>query len=251
MISSALFINALFILRSNIISTDKKVSPLTSADAVWKFLGVQKHNNMKHVQNEAEDRTGSTRPVIILSFDESHQLTEPSGDGQWSVFSELRRALRCLAKTPIFSLFLSTLGNFGGFSPEIKLDKSARVVVGRLARHPIITEVVFDEFAYAVIMGQTTLEQVSRKEFMSHYGRPLYVFIILLRYRLFLFSVLRFASRYDDGTNAVRAGLLKFAERKLTRTTEEDVLPKSNSVLACLANYFFTQFVDHARFTGT
>jgi hypothetical protein len=117
---------------------------------------------------------GPRRPLLILSFDEAHQLTETYKDGQWSVFSGLRRALRDLGKrTETFSLFLSTFGNFTGFIPEVNVDISARVILGKMARHPIITEVGFDTFAYPVTWGKTTLEDVSSVDFMSRYGRPL------------------------------------------------------------------------------
>jgi hypothetical protein len=53
-------------------------------------------------------------PVVVLTFDEAHTLTErqfSSDRKEWSVFNELLEALRALDHHPLFSLFLSTNGN--------------------------------------------------------------------------------------------------------------------------------------------
>ena len=51
---------------------------------------------------------GPWRPLFIISFDESHILTDnPEGTG-WTLFSQLRRVFRRIIDYPIFSLFLWT-----------------------------------------------------------------------------------------------------------------------------------------------
>ncbi|KAI0286398.1 hypothetical protein BC826DRAFT_90903 [Russula brevipes] len=54
-------------------------------------------------------------PIVILAFDEVHELVNPASTeegNKWSLFSELCRVLRELRESPIFSLFLSTASKF-------------------------------------------------------------------------------------------------------------------------------------------
>src|SRR5579863_6026421 len=53
------------------------------------------------------EKDGMKRPLIILSFDEAHELTEFKNGQDWSVYVELRRVLASIVALPIFSLFLS------------------------------------------------------------------------------------------------------------------------------------------------
>jgi hypothetical protein len=156
-----------------IASVDALNAVAYAANAACKFI--MKSDDHKNSDKPKTTSNGSKpkRPLIVLSFDESEQLTKSTVDDRWSIFSELRRALRCFGGRPIFSLFLSTAGNFEGFSPAIELDKSARVAMRQLVRLPIIAECGFDELACPLILGKTTLEVVSKVRFMCHYGRPL------------------------------------------------------------------------------
>jgi hypothetical protein len=114
-------------------------------------------------------------PPIILSFDDADQLAELTKDGRWSIFSKIRRALYYTGGRPIFSIFLSKTFafNFREHIPKHIIHPTDRIIPTTKARHPILTEVGFDELAYPIVMGETTLEQVSDVDFMSHYGRPL------------------------------------------------------------------------------
>jgi hypothetical protein len=51
---------------------------------------------------------GLRRPLVILAFDEAHQLENRVPYQDWTLLSELRRVLSELNEMPIFSLFLST-----------------------------------------------------------------------------------------------------------------------------------------------
>jgi hypothetical protein len=118
-------------------------------------------------------------PLVILTFDEAHELANPASTkewNKWSLFSELRRVLRELRKSPIFSLFLSTASKFEAFNPDIHSDPSLRVTDKALVPLPPITEIGFDDLAYTAKEGTTTIEEVTHDRWMSHLGRPMYAF---------------------------------------------------------------------------
>ena len=122
-----------------------------------------------------DSRDGSRRPLVLLSFDESHILTDTPKYSSWTVFSELRRVLREIVDHPIFSLFLSTAGSFHQFSPEIRSDPSGRITNHkRTPLHPI-SEICFDEIAYPAKEYTVSLDRVVKTDWISHLGRPLYV----------------------------------------------------------------------------
>ena len=115
------------------------------------------------------------RPLVVLSFDESHVLTDGTKESEWSTFSELRRILQRLGGHLIFSLFLSTSGNFRMLSPDIKPDPSSRVVNEALLPFHPITDVSFDCLARPAAEGSMTLFEVTQIDWIAHLGRPLYV----------------------------------------------------------------------------
>jgi hypothetical protein len=115
------------------------------------------------------------RPLIILSFDEPHVLTDGTKEGEWSPFSELRRILQRLDNNLIFSLFLSTAGNFRLLSPDINFDPSSRVKNETLRPFHPITEVSFDCLAFPAGEGTLTIDRVVEIGWIAHLGRPLYV----------------------------------------------------------------------------
>ena len=87
-------------------------------------------------------------PVIILAFDEAHQLTDVqvgSADKPWSRFSELRRNIRKLRFFPIFSLFISTVSKIADLTPTPKEDMSMRIMNETLTLLPPFTELGFDQ----------------------------------------------------------------------------------------------------------
>jgi len=105
------------------------------------------------------------RPIVILAFDEAHQLVDSVYGQNWSLLSELRRVLLLgLAGKPIFALFLSTAAD--QFKPNDIQD------------HPPITETSFDALAFTAEEGVTTLDEVAKDKWMSHLGRPLFASLI-------------------------------------------------------------------------
>ncbi len=85
---------------------------------------------------------GLRRPLVILAFDEAHQLANRvSWNEDWTLLSELRRVLRELDEMPIFSLFLSTAPS--KFNPYDIEDL------------PPITHTSFDAIAYSAEEGVT------------------------------------------------------------------------------------------------
>ncbi len=122
-----------------------------------------------------DSRDGSRRPLILLSFDESHILTDIPKYSSWTVFSELRRVLREIVDHPIFSLFLSTAGSFHQFSPEIRSDPSGRITNHKLTPLHPISEICFDDIAYPAKEYTVSLDRVVKTDWISHLGRPLYV----------------------------------------------------------------------------
>jgi len=111
-------------------------------------------------------------PLVLLSFDEPQVLT----GGSWSLFTELRRILQRLdcEGISIFSLFLSTAGNFRLLSPDIKFDPSSRVVSEHLLPFYPITDISFDCLARPTSEGSVSLSQVVQTKWIAHLGRPLY-----------------------------------------------------------------------------
>jgi hypothetical protein len=126
-------------------------------------------------QRVLNSRDGSRRPLVILSFDEAHILTDIPESSSWTLFSELRRVLRETIDHPIFSLFLSTAGKFHLFSPEIRSDPSGRVTNHELSPLHPISEICFDDIAYPAKENTVSLDRVVTTDWISHLGRPLYV----------------------------------------------------------------------------
>lgn len=117
-------------------------------------------------------------PLTILSFDEPNVLTDASDgtkESKWSLFSELRRILQRLDSNnlPIFTLFLSTSGNFRVLSPEIKSDPSRRVVTEELRPLRPITDISFDCLASPAVKDSVSLKQAVTIDWIAHLGRPL------------------------------------------------------------------------------
>lgn len=141
----------------------------------------QAGNKLKNFIDEDDDispiQSDMKWPLVVLAFDEAHNLTEVPDNRGWSMYSELRRCLQQLLDFPIFTLFLSTAGKFHLFSPQRPKDPSSRVVLGHKRVLPPITETGFDQLALRAIENQTTLDQVVGHEWICRLGRPLYVFM--------------------------------------------------------------------------
>ena len=118
---------------------------------------------------------GPQRPLLIVSFDESHILTDDLQDTGWTLFFVLRRVCRELVGCPIFFVFLSTLGRFNHFSPQRHADPSTRIARSDLfPLHPI-TEISFDDLALRAIENTVPLRRVVEMDWMCRLGRLLYV----------------------------------------------------------------------------
>ena len=124
--------------------------------------------------NVLDSIEGPRRPLVIISFDESHILTDNPRGTVWTLFSELCRIFRAIVNYPIFSLFLSTAGRFSRFSPEQRLDPSTRIANSELYfLHPIC-EISFDDIAFPANENAVSLRRVVEMDWMCHLGRPLY-----------------------------------------------------------------------------
>ena len=125
--------------------------------------------------NVLDSIKGPRRPLVIISFDESHILTDNPRGTMWTLFSELRRVFRRIVDYPIFFLFLSTAAKFTRISSEQHLDPSARIANPELhLLHPIC-EISFDDVAYPTSANTVSLCRVVEMDWMCHLGRPLYV----------------------------------------------------------------------------
>jgi hypothetical protein len=114
-------------------------------------------------------------PHVVICWDESHSLIEAVPNARWTIFSQLRRALRTIRDVSFISIFLSTTGKFHYFSPSPEFETSARLMYEELRMLPPITEVGFDQFAQMVdyVNEEWTLERIASTHQMVHYGRAL------------------------------------------------------------------------------
>jgi len=118
-------------------------------------------------------------PLIILAFDEAHTLTERKSTNsiQWSIFSEMRHALRALHRFACFSLFMSTTGKISQFISAPAEDVSLRILSGNLTQIEPFTALGFDTLAHKIsLLGGYDLVYLTSNQHMAHLGRPLYVF---------------------------------------------------------------------------
>jgi len=123
---------------------------------------------------------GPRRPLVVLSFDEAHLLTDNAEDldSGPNLFFELHQVLQQIHKHPIFSLFLSTAGRFNLLSgcPQIQSDLSNRVRDPNHCPFDTISEISFDDLAYPAKKDRVTLGRVVEIDWIAHLGRPLYVY---------------------------------------------------------------------------
>ena len=71
--------------------------------------GIKLNNFIDKDDDICSIENGMKRPLVVLAFDEAHNLTESLDDQGWSIYSELRRCLFQLRGLPIFTLFPSFL----------------------------------------------------------------------------------------------------------------------------------------------
>jgi hypothetical protein len=120
-------------------------------------------------------------PLVILAFDEAHTTTQrqQAAGEEWSVFNELRHALRRLHSLPLFSLFLSTTGKISQFTSAIDEDLSKRVVEGTLVIIQPHTDLGFDPLANIIdLEGSWDLDRLTDDSQICSLGRPLCVSVL-------------------------------------------------------------------------
>ena len=114
-------------------------------------------------------------PFVILTFDEVHTLAKPEDSGSWSRLGEMRRAIRGLSTSSLFTLFLSTSSALFGITPVPGRDASARMFLQGEVMLPFC-ELGFDKFVkYLDFRDTVKLSQVTSEEHLISYGRPLCV----------------------------------------------------------------------------
>src|SRR5712671_795327 len=176
--------------------------------------------------------TGTRWPLFILAFDDSHLLVDNLDDAAWSMFARMCFTLRRIDKLPIFSLFLSRVGNFLNPIDDFTfLDP--------------ISEMNFDDLAFPAKENTVTLDRVVQLDWISHLGRPLYLhFPSSFESRLLLTSN-RFGSIYDQlASNGNESEILLFAKQKLLDGKPTLVSGYRAESLACLSVRFSLEFYD-------
>ncbi|TFY75652.1 hypothetical protein EWM64_g8360, partial [Hericium alpestre] len=160
----------------NMEGLDPLVSPESRADSVVEAV----LSHVPKVVSSKKKKTASPpNPVIILAFDEAHTLDfgakEPDASGEkWTMWTELRRALRICLNKKIVALFMSTTGKISTFEAPSDDDISHRVLRQELYLIPPFCNLGFDHQAPKIPPGTPwTLEQVVADGHIAKLGRPL------------------------------------------------------------------------------
>lgn len=136
---------------------------------------------------------------IFIAFDEAHSLTTPFHEEDMrSNFTELRRALRELLNSPLWSFFLSTTSEITHPSLPCGFDPSSRIIRSTLITPSPYIHLGFDQLMRSRKLSErSTLDYITSVECIVHMGRPLW------------------GTHYDHGNEEVRNGILEFAIHKL------------------------------------
>ncbi|OCH84965.1 hypothetical protein OBBRIDRAFT_348625 [Obba rivulosa] len=177
--------------------------------------------------------TDTDEPLVYLSFDEAHVLTSSTKRDhishrgpRWSMFSQLRRALRVLNDQRLFSLFLSTSVSICQLSPDPWDRVSQRLQDGQFSIIPPYTDFGFDHMAMVCERGdEPSMDDIAKVSRLVKLGRPL------------------FSAHYEEGEYDVKSQMLNFAAEKLICGSWPDVdeLDESQK-LACLSTRLGLQF---------
>jgi hypothetical protein len=122
--------------------------------------------------NAVDDRQG---PLVVLYFDEAHELHETSKDGTSPVDSQYARlcwTLDLLTRENMFSVFLSTNSNLSHFAPTLE-DHPSKRNRSDIMLQPPFTEMPFGMPEYSVNPSELRLEVMKSEQFMAKLGRPL------------------------------------------------------------------------------
>ncbi|KAI0260880.1 hypothetical protein BC834DRAFT_503549 [Gloeopeniophorella convolvens] len=180
--------------------------------------------------------------IVLLAFDGSHESkdfprTRSDGDPGWSLYSELRGALRQLVSYPIFSVFLpSTPECFSSPKLPTEFDPSNRIQMSGLRVLIPYSELGFDNLAIRVADdGALRLDDVACLKHMCSLGRPL------------------FATRYLCGDENIKAAIVDFAVDQLLamRTSRRGTMLSQSQELACLAVRLPLEFTLDSALSST
>lgn len=164
------------------VSADRKSTTNDSATALVDYItkNWQESPDSKHI-------------VVFLYFDETYALsqiltTENDTGSVRSHYQILCSSLNSFAKSPIFTVFMSTNSNLAVYSPQAQGHWSARTshdTIGKL-QTPIV-EMPFDitDDAHLAVEGAHLASDVCQDEFMVRFGRMLCV--LSLVFCLFIF----------------------------------------------------------------
>ncbi len=128
-----------------------------------------------------DDVEGCREPLVILCFDEAHELTTSETDRGiyiWTRFEELRRACSIFVGLPIFTLFVSTVGKveLEPFAPLLGQSSSSRLAPWVYPTHAPIVAMPLDVLAERFPLSSEdpwTLRRAASTHHMAHLGRPL------------------------------------------------------------------------------
>ena len=163
-------------------SSDHNFPPANAFASLARVLESFSSNIPEPSSRKKKRNKAKYQPLVVIAFDEAHTLTKRQQvqNSEWSVFYELRHALRGCHYQPLFSLFLATTGKITQFISMTE-DTSARVIEGLLLLIPPFTDLGFDHLAKKVSVGGTSnLEVFAGDAHMVSLGRPLLVLILHL-----------------------------------------------------------------------
>lgn len=201
---------------------------------------------------KASQKLDALSPVMILAFDEAHQLTAVQGNAEktWSRFGELKRNVRKLRTLPILFLFISTVSKISDFTPAAKPDMSARIVNETPTLLPPFTGLGFDQLLKASPIKENTIniQDAATDRIMCRFGRPLSV--ATFNSLFFLPMRFSFGTRFDHGKGQVRNEIVDFAASKLICGESENIptgldddqqlgVKSSDSISSRLTNILF------------
>lgn len=142
-----------------------------------KIYSLEKPSNLKPLKVIAKEMIAALKyfveePKILLSFDESHPLTELCDDNGWSSHLSIRNAMRSIFDQNVFLVFSSTTGKLPRFIPA--RDPSRKMLEGSLTHSAPICGVGYDLLASEwVEEDRYFVADYSSIKNMAKFGRPL------------------------------------------------------------------------------
>lgn len=132
------------------------------------------------LRTTVRDLSGRDDALVVLYFDESHDLHAILDTGDTGPYPQTRYTTLCWALdlvssiNGLFTLFLSTSSHLRNYAPQLKFHSSARVHDADTTNIPApYTELPFDCLLGRIYPAQLTLGQTSDIQFLCKFGRPL------------------------------------------------------------------------------